>query len=147
MADKVADELAIRELVARYADAVVRRDEDAWAATWTKDGEWHVLGEPARGREAVVELWNKLMAGLPFVVQLAHGGMIQLDGDRATGRWYITEHGKTPDGTGMFTLGVYHDDYERSAEGWRFARRRFDFLYAGPPDLSAPARGFPKELP
>ena len=33
----VADELAIRELVARYADAVARRDDDAWAATWTED--------------------------------------------------------------------------------------------------------------
>ncbi|MBV9204114.1 MAG: nuclear transport factor 2 family protein, partial [Actinobacteria bacterium] len=29
----VQDELAIRALVARYADAACRRDPDAWAAT------------------------------------------------------------------------------------------------------------------
>ncbi len=65
---RISDELAIRELVASYADAVVRRDADAWSATWAEDGEWHILGNATRGRDAVVSLWKQLMAAVPFVV-------------------------------------------------------------------------------
>jgi hypothetical protein len=140
----IADQLAIHELVSRYADAVTRRDEQAWADTWAEDGEWHVLGNPAKGREAVVALWNKLMGGLPFVIQLPSAGTISIDGPNGTGRWYITEHGKTADGSGLFTVGVYHDRYRRIDGEWRFARRRFDMLYSGPPDLSGMTLPFPE---
>ena len=47
----VASELEIRGLVARYADAVSRRDEKAFAATFAIDGEWQLLGKVAEGRE------------------------------------------------------------------------------------------------
>ena len=40
------DDLAIRELVYRYADAVCRRDETAWADTWAQDGLWSLPGAP-----------------------------------------------------------------------------------------------------
>ena len=40
----VQDELAIRALVARYADAACRRDPDAWAATWAEDCRWDLGG-------------------------------------------------------------------------------------------------------
>lgn len=145
MSDTTADELAIRNLVARYADAVGRRDEKAWAETWTEDGEWHVLGQPAQGRDKVVALWNQLMGGLPFVVQLPSGGIIEIDGDHGRGRWYITEHGRMADGTGMMNIGHYRDDYRRVDGAWYFARRRFDALYMGPPDLSAEPRPLPAD--
>ena len=143
---RAADEVAIRGLVARYADAVVRRDEGAWAATWAEDAEWHILGNPTRGRGEIVALWSKLMAGFPWVAQLPNSGVVDVDGDRATGRWYITELGKGPDGSASLTLGVYHDEYRRIADQWYFARRRFDVLYGGPPDLSAKPNPFPEDL-
>ena len=143
---RISDELAIRELVASYADAVVRRDADAWSATWAEDGEWHILGNATRGRDAVVSLWKQLMAAVPFVVQVPGHALIEVDGARATGRWYITEYGKSADGSGSLTLGVYHDEYTRSAEGWRFLRRRFDALYSGPPDLSGTPQPFPEKV-
>ena len=58
-----------------------------------------------------------------MIVRLKHVKRV-----RAKGRWYITEHGKMEDGTALLTLGVYHDEYTRGAEGWRFQRRRFDLL-------------------
>ncbi len=90
----VASELEIRGLVARYADAVSRRDEKAFAATFAIDGEWQLLGNVAEGREKAVALWKSLIANFPFVVQLATGGIIEVDGERATGTWYITEHNR-----------------------------------------------------
>ena len=90
----VASELEIRGLVARYADAVSRRDEGAFGETFATDGEWQILGNVAEGREKVVALWKSLMENFPFVVQLVTGGIIEVDGERATGTWYITEHNR-----------------------------------------------------
>ena len=131
------DELAIRDLVARYADAVTRRDEKDWAATWARDGFWRVMGREASGRDDVVALWNELMRGIPFVVQIPATGTLRVDGDRATGRWTVTEHGKLASGAAILTIGLYDDGYRRERGGWCFERRHFRALYAGPPDLSA----------
>ena len=53
---------AIAELVHRYADAVVHRDEAQWAATWATDAVWELgKGRRVEGREAIVGLWNGAM--------------------------------------------------------------------------------------
>lgn len=145
---RVADELEIRSLIARYSDAVARRDEKSWAATWAGDCEWHILGRPVEGRDAIVSLWSQMMGGFPFVLQLPTFGVVDFPdggagaGPDATGRWYVTEYGQGAGGS-LLTLGVYHDRYLREDDAWRFARRRFDVLYMGPPDLSAAPLPFP----
>ena len=59
--NSLTDENQIRDLVARYADAVTRRDEKAWAETWTEDGEWQVMGRTASGRRRGASAWNITM--------------------------------------------------------------------------------------
>ena len=139
----IAAELAIRNLVARYSDAVARRNEADWGATWAPDGEWHIMGKARRGREDVVKFWLQLMETVPFVVQVPSFGTVSIDGDRATGRFYVTEYGKTVDERQTLTLGVYHDQYKTVDGEWMFARRRFDVLYMGPPDLTGMIIPFP----
>ena len=58
----VASELEIRGLVARYADAVSRRDEDAFGATFATDGEWQLLGnkQTAIGRDTAKECFVEI---------------------------------------------------------------------------------------
>ena len=143
---RLAGELEIRTLVARYSDAVVRRDAAAWGSTWADDAVWKILGMETRGRAPIVALWERLMSGYPQVVQIPNSCVLSIDGSSATGRWYISEYGKLANGTALLTLGVYHDAYTRAAGAWRFASRRFDVLYGGPPDLSGPFLPFPKEL-
>ena len=142
----IADELAIRALVARYAEAVSSRNKEEWAATWTDDGAWNVMGMSSQGREDTVALWEKLMGGLEFVVQLANSGTVTVDGDTATGRWQVSEHGKFHGGAAMFTLGFYKDECVRENGEWRFKTRSFHPLYMGPPDLSAPHHPFPADV-
>lgn len=144
---RLADELAIRELIARYSDAVNRRDSAAWGATWATDAVWHIApGLSPEGRDNIVALWEQLMSGFPFVVQMPSACLVEVEGDQARCRFYLCEYGKREDGGGMLTLGVYHDRLRREKEGWRFVERRFHPLYSGPPDLSGAAAGFPKEL-
>ena len=72
---------------------------------------------PVEGKEAIVGLWVQAMSGFPFVAQLIHNGTVEVDGDKATGRWYIVEHLQFPEKdeegnpTGMFNIGVYQDKY------------------------------------
>jgi uncharacterized protein (TIGR02246 family) len=136
------DERAIRDLVARYCHAIAERDDAAWADTWAEDAEWVLLGATVRGRDAILAHYQKLVAPVRWVVQLSHDGIIEVQGDTATGRWLILEYLQWSSGPGGQNVGRYHDRYARRADGaWCFARREFSPLYLGPPDLSAAPLG------
>ncbi|HTO70923.1 MAG TPA: nuclear transport factor 2 family protein [Myxococcota bacterium] len=144
MSRAVEDELAIRALVARYCHAIAERDDKAWAETWSADGDWRVLGQSVRGRDAILAHYQKLVAGCRFVQQVATDGVIELEGDAARGKWQIAETILLVAGSAALNLGRYADRYERGADGvWRFARREFSGQYFGPPDLSAAPRPTP----
>jgi len=141
------DELAIHALVARYCHAVLQRDHEAWASTWDEDAQWCLLGRSARGRAGIVALYHKLVGGTRWIVQQTSNGLVELAGDRATGRWIVTEHLQASDGTPGLNVGLYCDDYRRGRDGvWRFARRRFEPCYLGPPGLTAPPRPLPTDV-
>ena len=65
--DPVADELAIRNLVARYSDAVIRDDGDDWRACWHPDAVWMLgpgrfegIEEPLANIGGTIGLWAGL---------------------------------------------------------------------------------------
>src|SRR5690606_30540131 len=115
-----ADQTEIRDLTARFTDAVNRRAPEELAALFTEQGEWHVPGVPAAtGREAIAAVLATLLDGFPHLIQLTHSGHVDVSGDTATATWYITESGFP---------GAYAADRARPADGWRFARRSVAFL-------------------
>jgi ketosteroid isomerase-like protein len=131
-----ADERAIRRLVAQYADGVTRNDEQTWIGTWADDGSWTLGGNTSTGHANLLATWKGLMALFDTVVQLPQNGLLEIAGDRATGRWVVVELGRTANGAASFSVGSYADVYRRSKTGWKFSERRFEFIYTGPPDLS-----------
>ncbi len=132
----VADDLAIRQIVARYADAVTHANADGWIETWTLDGCWTLAGNASRGHENLLSTWRELMGLFERVIQLPQAGVLEIDGDRGTGRWTVIELGRAASGTSQLTVGTYHDVYRREESGWKFSERRFDFIYTGAPDLT-----------
>jgi uncharacterized protein (TIGR02246 family) len=137
----VADELAIHSLVARYCHAIAERDDDAWANTWATDAEWTVLGQTLNGRDAILAHYRSIVAGFHWVVQVTTNGLIEVEGDEASGRWLVTETLQSNDGRPGLNVGRYRDRYRRDADGaWRFARREFQSSYFGAPDLTAAPR-------
>jgi len=131
--DPVVEELALRDLVARYADAVSRQDSATVAACFAADGVWSVggYGEPA-GHAEIAAFLDGLLDSWEVIVHALLSGRVHLDPtdhDRATGRWYISEFGRRSDATEVFFAGVYHDEYVREAGLWRFARRRYDSMF------------------
>jgi hypothetical protein len=71
-----------------------------------------------------------------MVVMMLSSGTLQIDGEKATGRWYITEHLNPKDGDANMTLGVYDDEYALEDGRWVFTRRRYNVMYQGPQNLS-----------
>jgi uncharacterized protein (TIGR02246 family) len=132
-----ADELAVRNLVAEYIDAVNRFNGDDWIATWAEDATWYLMGMEVVGREAILGLWQGAMGSFDFAIMMLNSGTIQIDGDTATGRWYITEHTKPTEGDAALVLGVYDDTYKKVDGKWLFNSRHYNVMYQGAADYSA----------
>jgi ketosteroid isomerase-like protein len=141
--EKIAAELAIRNLVGQYADAVNRRDKDDWAKVWAEDGVWVLpdlmnTGDPKimKGRNNVVDVWYNTMQLFSFVMHIVYSGTIDVQGDTATSRWYISENLIGTDGEHMTLFGVYNDENVKVEDKWLYKKRVFRPIYTGPADLS-----------
>lgn len=146
------DELAIRSLAAAYSDAVNRRDADGMAAVFAPDGiiEKPGFGDPVQGTEKILKRYRRLQRERDFLCQMMHSGIVEIDGDRATARWWFSEI-KKPVGTDdwLSMIGVYQDEVVRTPEGWRFARRMQMTIqeHAWPGGAGLSFHGLPDFLP
>ena len=91
------------------------------------------------GREEIRAGGERLQAQWEFFVQNTHPGTIQLDGDTATGRAYIQELARTRDGRQGLNYAIYHDRYQRTPDGWKFAERVYEVRYADHSPLAGSA--------
>ena len=137
------DELAIRDLVARYIDAVNRYHAEDWLSTWAEGATWDLLGMEVTGRDAILQTWQGAMSGFEFALMMLNSGTLAVDGQQASGRWYLTEYLKTGEGDSSMVLGVYDDEYSCASGSWLFTRRRYNILYRGPADLSGDYAPYP----
>jgi ketosteroid isomerase-like protein len=131
-----ADIIAIQHLAAGYAEAVSRGNVDEAVAGFAPDG---VLVSPntpdAVGPESIAKLIETATAGLDFLFQTVHLGLVHIDGDRAYARFPITEWARrSADGRGIQFLGVYEDELIRLDVGWRFKKRRLVPRTVGRPE-------------
>jgi len=106
----------LRSLYCYYADL---KDCDNWANLFTEDGvfETDVFGIH-RGRETIRALQH-----LPFAVHYVANPIIDVDGDRATGRWLLFEPCSFPVGKRnqpVWGMAKYEDVYERVGGEWKF---------------------------
>src|ERR1700685_111476 len=130
-----ADTEEVRNLVARAADGVCRRDTELWVGTWAPDGVWALFDSEIVGKEEIRDRWIKGMGKFEFVALLVFNGQVVIDGDAdGHGSWYILEINRNGEGETTMMTGVYEDRYVRTAEGWRFARRQYHRTYLAPID-------------
>ena len=126
----LADKDAIRDLARRYADCVWQCDVVGAVGLFAEDGVMDTgAGAPIVGRVALLEAYQGMLTGdlQPFV----HNHVIELDGDRATGRCYLDLRA-TRAGASMMGSGVYEDVYVRTADGWKFRSRKLNMRFFAP---------------
>ena len=137
----IADRVEIEALRGEFTDAVMMHDYDRLASLFTHDGVVRIshIGAEAVGREEIRAGIERLQALLDYFVQTTHLGTIQLDGDTASGRAYITELVRFRDGSCELNHAVYHDCYQRTDEGWKFTERVYEVRYLDTTPLAGSA--------
>ncbi|WP_405930239.1 nuclear transport factor 2 family protein [Streptomyces sp. NBC_00827] len=137
----IADRVEIEALRGEFTDAVMMRDRPRLASLFTPDGALRMPDIPAEqvGREEIRAGGERLQSQWDFFVQTTHPGTILLDGDTATGRAYVQELARTLDGRQGLNYAVYHDRYQRTTGGWKFAERLYEVRYLDTSPLAGAA--------
>jgi len=127
--DRIESQLAIQQLVARYALALDARDLDTMVMLFTDDVNCGRLG---KGRDVLRSFYDRIMRNFYRSQHQICGQVIDLDpqdADRATGKVYCrAEHEDR--GKWVVMAICYFDSYERRAGHWHFVRRQEHDWYA-----------------
>jgi ketosteroid isomerase-like protein len=142
MREDIADRVEIEALRGEFTDAATQGDFERFEGLFTEDARlaipeagilFRTRGEIRAGIERLREVWE-------FLIQHAHPGTVRVDGDTATGRSYVYEVGRFRDGRAHLNYGIYHDEYRRAGDGWKFASRVYEVLYLDETPLAGAAR-------
>src|SRR5262249_33666318 len=136
----IADRVEIEALRGEFTDAVMMRDYDRLASLFTQDGVVrmpHVNAE-ATSRQDIRPGIERMQGFWDYFVQTMHPGTIQLDGDTAAGRAYVSELMRGHTGSHL-NYAVYHDRYQRTPDGWKFAERVYEVRYVDTTPLTGSA--------
>lgn len=127
---QTADRVEIEALRAEFSDAVMMSEPARIAALFTNDGVLRMPDVPVEfvGQE-ILRGCEQLQAAWQFFIQTSHAGTVRLNGDTASGRTYLHELARLRDGREGVNYGIYHDRYQRTADGWRFAERVYEVRY------------------
>lgn len=132
--ERVEDELAIRQLTARYVFAIDDRDLAGVGALFTTDAVFRSVDGAmnATGREAILEQFRKRFSVLGAGNHVTHDHVITLETpSRARGQ--VSAHAELwRKGQMMVTALRYADIYAKTDGAWRFAERTLSFLYYAP---------------
>jgi len=99
------------------------------------------------GREEIRAFGARREALVDYLVQTTHPGTIQIAGDTASGRAYLSELIRMRDGSSHLNYAIYHDRYQRTPDGWKFTERVYEIRYldstslkGSPPDVAGDNR-------
>ncbi|MFP6654900.1 MAG: nuclear transport factor 2 family protein [Myxococcota bacterium] len=129
---EISDRLEIQDLIHRYAQIIDAKDfdrlrvdvfcEDAWI-------DYSAFGGPKGGLEQAIEFLHKAMKIFPHTQHMNANAQIVVESelDRGTGRimCFNSQELKLPErDEQIFFCGLWYlDEYRRTPEGWRIAKR------------------------
>lgn len=129
------DERGIRDVAARFYDAAMRGDIDAFTACWDADGVWEITA-PNQGRwvgtAQLADGQRQFQKLNDFFFGATLPGTIVVDGDTARARFGVVElaaRGKS----GYANAGFYDDELRRDGPSdtgrWVFTRRTYYYFW------------------
>lgn len=136
MTDFLIADAGIRQLHARFTDAVWRQDAVLFASCFASDGIWKIAGMEMQGREAIADACTRMLGRCSHIHLIVGMPILEVSGKTATGRLNMTEFARMNDGSTAMTIGWYHDRYLEEAGQWCFQHRHWSMKYRGAPDLT-----------
>jgi uncharacterized protein (TIGR02246 family) len=130
------DKLAIQEVIAQYSYTYDAKDAEGFAALFTEDAVWELFASGATRPQIRLESRAAIRAWAAQRLQERHGrftsrhfqsGILfdELTSESARIRTMVlvTHQGVTEAAPRPTASGVYHDQWRKTPEGWRFAHR------------------------
>src|SRR5689334_22367877 len=125
-----ADHVEIRDLLTRYASAI-DHDIELWDEVFAEDAQIDYTaaggaqGSRAHVKEFMIEIHKTALATQHLVSNV----VVELDGDRATGRSAVRAMLIRPGTRAHLVeitdlIGFYDDEFSKRPEGWRIVNRR-----------------------
>jgi hypothetical protein len=130
---RLADIEDIKQLKARYASAC---DDDynpeKLAPLFAQDAIWDgsILGY-AEGREGIREFFGAASSLVPFAVHQVSNPLIEIDGDTATGQWFLWQPMVLGE-QALWLSAVYADKYVRTDGKWLFQHLKLNIRMLTP---------------
>lgn len=130
---RLADIEDIKQLKARYAAAC---DDDynpeKLAPLFAEDAIWDgsILGY-AEGRQGIREFFAGSSALVPFAVHQISNPLIEIDGDTATGQWYLWQP-MVFGGEALWLSAIYEDKYVRQDGKWLYQHLKLNIRMLTP---------------
>jgi uncharacterized protein (TIGR02246 family) len=130
------DKLAIQEVIAQYAYTYDAQDAEGFAALFTEDAVWERFASGATRPEirlesrAAIRAWaaQRLQERLGRFTSRHHQSGILFDeltseSARTRTMVLVTHQGVTEAAPRPTASGMYHDQWRKTQEGWRFVQR------------------------
>jgi uncharacterized protein (TIGR02246 family) len=132
----------IKQLKAFYCRCVDTKDWEGYATAVTDDVTLQTDGGLQQGRDTVIASLSQSLATATTVHQV-HVAEITVDGDIAHAIFPMQDYVHMTFGESTFTIrgfGRYHEDYQRTADGWRLRRSQLVRLHVDT-EGELPSRG------
>ncbi len=124
---RMEDIEAIKQLKARYCEICDDdHNPDEIVTLFTEDAIWEGKGiGKAEGHAAIRALFKSFQQAMSFTQHMVMNSIIDVQGDRATGRWYIILPSTFREGNhARWQGGRYKEDYVRVNGAWKIKHLR-----------------------
>lgn len=118
---RLADEAAIRAVLAEYCLRLEVSTFEEWLDLFTDDCEYEIFRRQLKGRAEIAGMLSKAPPG----IHLGGPARVEIDGDVAhTVQNFVFINAETKERNG----GWYYDTLIRTADGWKISHLRLKFL-------------------
>ena len=117
---------AIKKLKARYCLYVDERNEDGFVSLFTEDTVWDGgrFGH-YEGRETMRNFFRAIPEMLSFAVHYVMNPIIEVEGEKAKGYWYLLEPCSMVEGNqAVWGTARYEEEYVKVGGEWKFKEIR-----------------------
>jgi uncharacterized protein (TIGR02246 family) len=137
MVDLAGTDCEIRQLHARYADAIFRKDAAAVGALFAEQGQWLVGGQALKGRDSIVEFLTGALPGFRRIVMTFRTPVVDVVDGETVARTWVTEERVFAAEAPVSLIGIYFDRFIRENGRLALNWRQFQTHYSGALGLSA----------